>query len=62
MKEAMERKFTTQILSARKSQRSAAEEAGQKAVLKAFAGEPLAGSGFEDEQPDPDFSESLDHP
>jgi hypothetical protein len=52
MREDVERNFTAQLLSTRKAQRHSAEVTAEESVLKAFGGEPLAGSGFEDEEPD----------
>jgi hypothetical protein len=52
----MEWKFMEQTLSARKVRAQSAEVTPDKAVLQAFGGDPLAGSGFETEEPDPGFS------
>lgn len=53
----MKRIFTAQLLSTRKTQRNSAAITADEAALKAFGGEPLAGSGFENETPDADFSD-----
>lgn len=58
MREYMERNFSAQIPTARKAHRRSAKVITENAVLRAFGGEPLAGSGFEDETPDAEFSGS----
>jgi hypothetical protein len=58
MREDMERNFTSQIQSAREARRTAAQANAEEAALKALGGEPLAGSGFENEEPDAEFSGS----
>jgi len=54
--EGMEPKFSERIM-AEKTKWTAPKVACEEAALAAIGGEPLAGSGFEKETPDPDFSE-----